>query len=226
MRAEKAAAEAEAARKAEAAALESAAKSASERAASSAQQAALMEAKARDLEAQRQALLADQATLEAERQALIVDRDRIKSERDALAETLATALATVAAVRETAAGTIVDLPGILFDTGKATLKPGAQITIAKLSGILMMFPLSTLDIRGHTDSTGSMELNMRLSKERAQAVYDFLASQGLPKERMKFDGSGPNEPIASNDTADGRAKNRRVEVLIIEGGALEAGAAN
>jgi outer membrane protein OmpA-like peptidoglycan-associated protein len=235
MRAEKAAAEAEAKRKAEADALAAQTKKAQEQAAASAQQAsasaaqaqaaqqqaAAMEARARDLEAQQQLLVAQQAQLEAERQALIMDRDQIRAERDMMADTLAASLATVAAVRDSARGTIVDLPGILFDTGKAELKPEAQVAIAKLSGILMMFPFSTLEIRGHTDSVGTAEMNMQLSKDRAKAVYDFLAKQGIDSANMKWDGSGMNEPIADNDTPEGRAKNRRVEVLIVEGGALE-----
>jgi outer membrane protein OmpA-like peptidoglycan-associated protein len=228
MRAEKAAAEAEAKRKAEAAALEAQAKTAAQQASASAaqaqaatQQAAAMEARARDLEAQQQVLLAEQAQLEADRQALIVDRDRIKAERDELADMLTTSLATVAAVRDSARGKIVDLPGILFDTGKSTLKPEAQVSIAKLTGILMMFPFSTLEIRGHTDNTGSAELNMQLSKDRAKSVYDFFVKQGMDPAKLSADGSGMNEPIADNSTAEGRAQNRRVEVLIIEGGALE-----
>jgi outer membrane protein OmpA-like peptidoglycan-associated protein len=228
MRAEKAAAEAEAKRKAEAAALEAQAKTAAQQASASAaqaqaatQQAAAMEARARDLEAQQQVLLAEQAQLEADRQALIVDRDRIKAERDELADMLTTSLATVAAVRDSARGKIVDLPGILFDTGKSTLKPEAQVSIAKLTGILMMFPFSTLEVRGHTDNTGSAELNMQLSKDRAKSVYDFFVKQGMDPAKLSADGSGMNEPIADNSTAEGRAQNRRVEVLIIEGGALE-----
>jgi outer membrane protein OmpA-like peptidoglycan-associated protein len=235
MRAEKAAAEAEAKRKAEADALaaqakmaEAQAKTATQQASASAaaaqaasQQAAAMEARARDLEAQQQVLVAEQAQLENERQALIVDRDRIRAERDELADMLTTSLATVAAVRDSARGRIVDLPGILFDTGKSTLKPEAQVSIAKLSGILMMFPFSTLEIRGHTDNTGSAEMNMQLSKDRAKSVYDFFVKQGMDPAKLSADGSGMNEPIADNSTAEGRAQNRRVEVLIIEGGALE-----
>jgi OOP family OmpA-OmpF porin len=85
----------------------------------------------------------------------------------------------------------------------------------------MMFPFSTLEIRGHTDNTGSAELNMQLSKDRAKSVYDFFVKQGMDPAKLSADGSGMNEPIADNSTAEGRAQNRRVEVLIIEGGALE-----
>jgi outer membrane protein OmpA-like peptidoglycan-associated protein len=209
MRAEKAAAEAEAKRKAEAAALEAQAKTAAQQASASAAQAQAATQQAAAMEAR------------ADRQALIVDRDRIKAERDELADMLTTSLATVAAVRDSARGKIVDLPGILFDTGKSTLKPEAQVSIAKLTGILMMFPFSTLEIRGHTDNTGSAELNMQLSKDRAKSVYDFFVKQGMDPAKLSADGSGMNEPIADNSTAEGRAQNRRVEVLIIEGGALE-----
>jgi peptidoglycan-binding protein ArfA len=73
---------------------------------------------------------------------------------------------------------------------------------------------SHIDIEGHTDSTGSEETNLKLSRERAAAVGDFLVTQGIAQTRMTTKGLGPADPVASNDTAEGRAKNRRVEIVL------------
>jgi len=144
------------------------------------------------------------------------EREAIKKERDDLAGMLKGALSSVAETTETARGVIVSLSGILFDVGKATLKPASQLTVAKLAGILMVFPKMNLSIEGYTDSTGSSELNMRLSMERARSVYEFLMGQGFSSSRMRYQGFGPDNPIAPNDTETNRAKNRRVEVVLTQ----------
>ncbi|MBN2264372.1 MAG: OmpA family protein [Candidatus Aminicenantes bacterium] len=212
----KAAAEAEAKRLAERAALE-------ERAATAESEAERIARELREVQAQRQALAAETAdlakqaaTLAAERDALARDRDAIKKERDELAGMLKGALSTVAETTESARGVIVSLSGILFDVGKATLKPASQITVAKLAGILMVFSNMNLSIEGYTDSTGSADLNMRLSLDRARAVYEFLLGQGISSGRMKYQGFGPENPVAPNDTEANRARNRRVEVVLTQ----------
>jgi len=144
-------------------------------------------------------------------------RALLAEERAKLEERLSGALAKVAATSNTARGLVVNLSGILFDLGKATLQPAAQLTVAKLSGVLLMMPDVNLRIEGHTDSTGSDAINEKLSKERAKTVYDLLLEMGIPEERMSYEGYGPKFPVASNDTADGRALNRRVEVVLKEG---------
>ncbi|HDT14030.1 MAG TPA: hypothetical protein ENO03_06705 [Candidatus Aminicenantes bacterium] len=212
----KATAEAEAKRLAERAALE-------ERAATAESEAERIARELREVQAQRQALAAETAdlakqaaTLAAERDALARDRDAIKKERDELAGMLKGALSTVAETTESARGVIVSLSGILFDVGKATLKPASQITVAKLAGILMVFSNMNLSIEGYTDSTGSADLNMRLSLDRARAVYEFLLGQGISSGRMKYQGFGPENPVAPNDTEANRARNRRVEVVLTQ----------
>ena len=117
---------------------------------------------------------------------------------------------------ETARGVIVSLSGILFDVGKATLKPASQLSVAKLAGILMVFPNMNLSIEGYTDSTGSSDLNMRLSADRARSVYEFLMGQGISNSRMRYQGFGLDNPVAPNDTETNRAKNRRVEVVLTQ----------
>ena len=112
---------------------------------------------------------------------------------------------------------MVSLSDILFDTGKATLKSSAQISLAKMCGVLSVFPNLNLRIEGHTDSTGSDEINDKLSRERAAAVVVFLGGQGIAGARMISEGYGSKFPVASNETNDGRAKNRRVEVILAEG---------
>jgi len=217
----KAAAEAEAKRLAERTALE-------QRAATAESEADRIARELREVQAQREALASESAglakqtemlaaerdALTKERDALAIDRDAIKKERDELAGMLKGALSSVAETTESARGVIVSLSGILFDVGKATLKPASQLTVAKLAGILMVFPRMNLSIEGFTDSTGSAELNMKLSVDRARAVYDFLLTQGISSDRMKFQGFGPENPVAANDTEANRARNRRVEVVL------------
>lgn len=164
------------------------------------------------------------AEVEAQRALMAEERDRLAKERDeiakqkaALEERLSGALAKVAATSNTARGLVVNLSGILFDLGKATLRTEAQLTVAKLSGVLLMMPDVNLRVEGHTDSTGSDEINEKLSKERAKTVYDLLLAQGIPEERMSYEGYGPKFPVATNDTSEGRALNRRVEVVLKEG---------
>ncbi len=142
------------------------------------------------------------------------ERARLKTERDALANRLSGALAQVSATTETARGYVVSLSDITFDTGKATLKLDAKYSLAKLAGILTLLSDLTLSIEGHTDSTGSAETNQKLSAARALAVLTFLKEMGVPEARMTARGFGPDQPIAPNDTAEGRARNRRVEIIL------------
>jgi outer membrane protein OmpA-like peptidoglycan-associated protein len=152
--------------------------------------------------------------LQQEKAAIAADRERLRRERDDLQHVLEAALSKVAEVTESARGTIVNLPGILFDLNKAVLKPASQVSIAKMAGILLVYQNASIDIEGYTDSTGQEATNMKLSEARAKSVHDFLQSQGIDPGRMKFTGMGPKNPLASNDTPEGRAKNRRVEVVI------------
>jgi outer membrane protein OmpA-like peptidoglycan-associated protein len=219
----KAAAEAEAKRLAERAALEARASTAESESQKIARELKEVEAQkaalaleSKSLASELEKLAADKTALAAERDALAADREKIKTERDELAGMLKGALSSVAETNETARGVVVSLPGILFDVGEATLTVPAQLTVAKLAGILMVFQNMNLSIEGHTDSTGSLGLNMKLSEERARAVYAFLRGQGIPESRMTYEGFGPNRPVAANDVEANRAKNRRVEVVLTQ----------
>jgi len=219
---EKAAAEAEAKRQAEKAALEQRATAAETEAQKMARQLEEIQAERaalakqmEELSRQTQILAADRDKLAAERDQLAQEREAIKRERDELAGKLKAALSTVAETTDTARGLMVNLAGVLFDLNKATLKPDSQLKLAKLAGILMVFPDMKLSIEGHTDATGSEEINLKLSNDRARTVYEFLMSQGVAPERMKYQGFGSSRPVAPNDTEANRAKNRRVEVIVL-----------
>ncbi len=100
-----------------------------------------------------------------------------------------------------------------FDLGKATIRPTSYATLNKVAELLIEKNFS-LKLAGHTDNTGSRELNMRLSKERAESVKAYLVSRGANASRIEATGYGPDQPIASNKTADGRQQNRRVEFTL------------
>lgn len=104
--------------------------------------------------------------------------------------------------------------GLLFDINKAALKPQTRSELNELTGILNKYPDTHILLAGHTDSTGREDYNMQLSRSRAQSVADYLVSRGVDSGRFTVEGFGPSEPVASNDTLAGRAKNRRVEVAI------------
>ena len=104
--------------------------------------------------------------------------------------------------------------GILFDVDKADLKTQSQTELAKLSVILNKYSDTNILLAGHTDSTGSEDYNLGLSRRRAQSVADYLTTQNVDPARFAVEGYGKSDPVASNETAEGRAENRRVEVAI------------
>jgi outer membrane protein OmpA-like peptidoglycan-associated protein len=104
--------------------------------------------------------------------------------------------------------------GILFNIDKSDLQPQAQTNLQKLATILNKYPDTQILIEGHTDSTGSVDHNMDLSIRRANSVSGYLAGQQVDQTRFHTQGYGPNQPIAPNNTVEGRAQNRRVEIAI------------
>jgi outer membrane protein OmpA-like peptidoglycan-associated protein len=104
--------------------------------------------------------------------------------------------------------------GLLFEIDKATLNDKSRTELAKLAVILNKYPDTNILLEGHTDATGSDEHNLELSRERAQAVANYLSGQQVMATRFTIMGYGESQPIASNDTVDGRTQNRRVEVAI------------
>jgi outer membrane protein OmpA-like peptidoglycan-associated protein len=104
--------------------------------------------------------------------------------------------------------------GILFDVNKASLKPPIESELVELAAILNKYEDTNILLEGHTDSTGSEEYNLDLSRKRAQSVSNFLAVQAVSPTRFTIMGYGESQPIAENATAEGRALNRRVEIAI------------
>jgi outer membrane protein OmpA-like peptidoglycan-associated protein len=104
--------------------------------------------------------------------------------------------------------------GILFDVNKSTLRAEAVANLAKLATILNKYPDTEILIEGHTDSTGTRDYNMDLSLRRAQSVANDLSSQNVLVSRFHIMGYGPDQPVATNSTADGRQANRRVDLAI------------
>lgn len=103
---------------------------------------------------------------------------------------------------------------ILFDVGSAELSTNAMNTLTDLNRVLKKYPKNRIVVQGYTDSTGTDEYNQTLSEQRAQAVYNYLLSGGLKTLSITHVGYGKSNPIASNDTEEGRAKNRRVVLAI------------
>jgi outer membrane protein OmpA-like peptidoglycan-associated protein len=112
-------------------------------------------------------------------------------------------------------GYVLSLGDVLFDTGKAGLKPGAEAALARLATFLASHPDERVEIDGNTDNTGSAELNQQLSQARADAVRDALLQQGVADSRIVTRGLGESMPVATNATPAGRQQNRRVDVVFI-----------
>jgi outer membrane protein OmpA-like peptidoglycan-associated protein len=114
---------------------------------------------------------------------------------------------------------IVNMSDVLFDFNKYTLKPEAREKLAKVSGILVAYPGLSVQVEGYTDNIGSDEYNQKLSEERAGGVRDYLVSQSVADANVTAKGLGKTDPIADNSTNQGRAQNRRVE-LVVSGAAI------
>jgi outer membrane protein OmpA-like peptidoglycan-associated protein len=115
--------------------------------------------------------------------------------------------------KQTERGMVMTLGSVLFDTGAATLKPGADRVLDQLAEVMQENSKLSIIVEGHTDSRGSTQLNDQLSQHRAQAVADALASRGISADRVRAEGMGSEYPVASNRTTAGRQLNRRVEVI-------------
>ncbi|MEW6440634.1 MAG: OmpA family protein [bacterium] len=111
---------------------------------------------------------------------------------------------------------------VLFESGKSYLQPGARDKLRQFAGVLQRYPRTVIEVVGHTDSRGTDEFNYSLSQQRASAVADELAANGVSPSRMATRGEGESRPLASNETAEGRQMNRRVEVNVTPDQALRA----
>lgn len=138
----------------------------------------------------------------------------LRSRNEGLKSELMDQLNAVLQTRSTARGLIVNLSGVLFQTGKSTLLPAAREKLSKIAGILATHKGLRIEADGFTDSTGSEEFNQRLSEQRAANAKNYLISQGVSPDSITFRGYGEENPIASNDTDSGRQENRRVELVV------------
>ncbi len=161
----------------------------------------------RDAEAESDRNRAAAATSDQQLQQAVRDREELRAR-------LLQQFNAILATRDTARGLVVNLSDVLFDTGKYTLRPGAREKLAKISGIILAYPDLRLAIEGNTDSVGGDAMNQELSEQRAGAVRDYLAEQNIPLTSMTSRGFGKTQPVASNDTAEGRQQNRRVEMIV------------
>ncbi len=184
-----------------------------------AQQAALDAERAKAAQAQADAERARAEAAAALAQANAAAANKSADEANAVREKLRSQLNSVLATSESARGLIVNMSDVLFDTGKYTLKPNTQISLAKVSGILQAYPGLKLQVEGYTDSTGSEQFNQKLSENRADAVRDFLVTQGVQPDNISATGYGQAKPVADNATVAGRAQNRRVQ-LVVSGDAI------
>jgi outer membrane protein OmpA-like peptidoglycan-associated protein len=109
------------------------------------------------------------------------------------------------------------LKNVNFDIGKASLRPSSNKSLNELVEVMKLKKSLVIEIGGHTDNTGNSEKNLRLSEERAKAVRDYLIKHGIDAKRVIAKGYGDTKPIASNDTEEGRKRNRRTEIVILKG---------
>jgi outer membrane protein OmpA-like peptidoglycan-associated protein len=111
---------------------------------------------------------------------------------------------------------LLNLPeGVTFDVGRSDIKPQFYGALDSVADTLRQYDQTRIEISGHTDSTGSADFNQRLSENRANSVKGYLGGRGVARERMYAVGFGKTQPIADNGTAEGRARNRRVEIVVI-----------
>jgi outer membrane protein OmpA-like peptidoglycan-associated protein len=176
---------------------------------------------AEELDRARKAIESSKLALEKERERLKAADQNLKGEREArlaLEKKLKAALdslAQIAAVKEEARGVVITLSGaVLFASGQSTLLPIARDRLDQVYATLADQGHPQLVIEGHTDSTGSRTANMALSQQRADAVGAHLISKGYPSAKIKSVGIGPDRPVAENTSPDGRANNRRVEIVV------------
>lgn len=170
-------------------------------------------ARAAALEQQRQLALetekAKAAMAEAQRL-----REAAEKERENLRQRLLTQLNAILQTTDSARGLIVNMSDVLFDTDRYTLRPPAREKLARVSGIVSAIPGLKLQVEGHTDSTGADAYNQTLSEKRAGAVREYLISQGIVSTDIESKGFGESTPVADNNTAAGRQRNRRVEIVV------------
>ena len=187
----------------------------------------LSEAQRADLEARRQLSEQEMQALRERRMLAEQRADSLRREAEEANRRLNEALgqlrslvAEITNLQQTQRGLVISLSGILFDVGRSTLKAGSQASIERIAAVLTQYPQHQIVVEGHTDATGSDELNLRLSRDRATSVRSALVAGGVDASKISAEGYGESRPVASNDTAEGRQQNRRVEIVIVGAGSV------
>jgi OOP family OmpA-OmpF porin len=142
-----------------------------------------------------------------------LDGDGVLNERDKCPNTRPGAVVDLDGCEVEA---VIELEGVHFDFDKATLKPEAKVVLNEAAALLNKHEKVVVEIAGHTDSTGPEDYNQGLSERRAEAVEDYLTANGVNASRLSSRGYGESRPVASNDTKEGRAENRRVEMIVLK----------
>ena len=109
----------------------------------------------------------------------------------------------------------IDTSAISFEPASAEFSAGSEQTLLQLVDLLKKYPERRVKVAGHTDASGSRESNLALSRDRATAITGFLEDRGIPRKQLLASGYGSNQPIASNETEDGRARNRRIDLIVM-----------
>jgi len=188
-----------------------------------------LEAARANADAERQAAVAATERANAATEEANQLRQKAEADRTQLRAELMRQFNLILETRDTARGLIVNMSDVLFDTGKSTLRPGAREKLAKVSGIIQSHPGLKLEVEGHTDSVGGDEYNQQLSEKRAEAVRVYLVQQGIAADSITAKGYGKARPVVSNATAEGRQRNRRVEMVVsgdIIGNSVESARVN
>jgi outer membrane protein OmpA-like peptidoglycan-associated protein len=156
---------------------------------------------------QTQSQLQQTAAQAADQQKKLADLEaRLKDARDTIAK--------IAAVKDDSRGMVITLQGeVLFATGKSDLKPAAMAKLDQIADALRGKE-QPMVVYGYTDNVGTYDNNIALSQKRAQAVRDYLVTKGIPNDLITAQGKGPDNPVAENTSVDGRAQNRRVEIVV------------
>lgn len=137
-----------------------------------------------------------------------------QTDKEQMRQRLLAQLNQVLQTKDSARGLIVNMPDVLFNLNSASLKTDARERLAKVAGILIAYPDIHVEVDGYTDNTGTLDFNQQLSQQRADTVRSYLVQQGVPSASIDSKGFGPNDPVASNDTPQGRQQNRRVDLIV------------
>lgn len=158
------------------------------------------------------------ATAEQEKQAAVAEAERIRKEREDELNRLQEALQKIAETRRTAMGLVMNLDShaIQFEFNKAVLLSMNREVLSRIAGILLSSKGYSIKVHGHTDDVGSEAYNQELSEKRAEAVRDYLVQAGIGSEIISTKGYGKSKPLVTAKTPEARARNRRVEVEIVD----------